>query len=102
MAIVLQSQLALKDELREILQDTNSSLISMDRQRLEEMAGYCEQLVRGAFQSGTSDQRNLDWDATEDELKLLECVLRETRANLAVLLRLHFLRISATNRTWQR
>lgn len=73
--------------LEEALRQTAALLVCMDAERLEELVSSCRDLVREA--SVPFDRLQ----ATERELYLLKRILDETRANLAVLERLHEMRL---------
>jgi hypothetical protein len=95
--------------LREIVAQATASLIAMDTERLEELARCCADLNRGSvdvhiaeFHGGdaaNADANHADsesWTALEQmamDLRLLDRVLYETRANLTVLTRLHAVRM---------
>jgi len=102
MANGFQDQMALRDMFLKVLRETNLSLISMDRLRLEELARHCEEIDIEDFQSELLNEDNLKLQIVKEEFRLLHCVLRETRANLGVLLHLHSLRTTAPNVMWQR
>jgi hypothetical protein len=95
--------------LREIVAQATASLISMDTERLEDLARCCADLNRGSIElrglemhgveihgidgvTGDLDARYALEQAALD-LKLLDRVLYETRANLTVLSRLHSIRL---------
>jgi len=79
--------------LREIVQQATAALVSMDAVRLEELAQCCADLNREIEQTGKIADAALALRGAECELKLLDRVLYETRANLTVLSRLHAIRL---------
>jgi len=79
--------------LREIVQQATASLIAMDANRLEELAHCCADLNRGAREYEPDAAMAEALQYAQKELKLLNQVLYETRANLAVLTQLHAMRV---------
>jgi hypothetical protein len=92
--------------LREIVAQATASLIAMDTERLEELARCCADLNRGSgdvhiaeFHSGDAANADANSESRHDleqmamDLRLLDRVLFETRANLTVLSRLHAIRL---------
>ena len=82
--------------LREIVQQATAALISMDAERLEELARCCADLNREIESTGAAAAAGLALREAENEVKLLGCILYETRANLTVLSRLYALRLRET------
>jgi len=79
--------------LRELLTEATAALISMDAQRLEELAQCCADLNQEARETGGLADARAELRQATQEMKLLHRVLLETRANLTVLSRLHVLRL---------
>ena len=99
MTILWQEQLKPGVALDQIVRQATAALVSMDASRLEELALCCADLNRELKESGQwGDTARTLVDARQ-ELKLLELVLQETRANLSVLSRLRALRQMAWD--WQ-
>jgi len=92
MTIGWQKQLRPGVALRGILQEATAALISMDAARLEELARCCSDLNRELHESGEIAETAVELQDAAGDLKLLSCVLYETRANLTVLSRLLALR----------
>jgi hypothetical protein len=99
MAILWQEQLRPGVALQEIVQEATAALVSMNADRLEELARCCEDLNREVQQTGDWEDVASSLKNSEKDLKLLELVLRETRANLTVLSRLRSLQ--QTNPEWR-
>jgi hypothetical protein len=93
MIVEWQEQLRPGVALREIVQQATTALISMDAKRLEELAKCCADLNREIESSGEIAEAALALRDAENDVKLLGCVLYETRANLTVLSRLHAIRL---------
>jgi hypothetical protein len=96
MTVGWQEQLKPGVALREIVQQATAALISMDAERLEELARCCADLNREIESTGAAMVAGLVLREAENEVKLLGCVLYETRANLTVLSRLYALRLRET------
>jgi hypothetical protein len=79
--------------LRGIVQQATAALIAMDAARLEELALCCADLNRERDESGMRAQTASEFRDAGNDLNLLKVVLRETRANLTVLSRLHSIRL---------
>ena len=97
MTVGWQEQLKPGIALHEIVQQATSALISMDAERLEELAKCCADLNREIESRGAAVAAGLALREAENEVKLLGCVLYETRANLTVLSRLYALRLRETD-----
>jgi len=96
MTIGWQEQLRPGVALREIVRQATAALIQMDSERLEELARCCSDLnreVQGS-DSDTALEAAADMQASEHDLRVLERVLFETRANLNVFTRLHVIRLN--------
>ena len=93
MTIGWQEQVRPGLALRELLTEATAALISMDAQRLEELAQCCVDLNREARETGDLAHAGAELQQATQEMKLLHRVLLETRANLTVLSRLHVLRL---------
>ena len=96
MTVGWQEQLKPGVALREIVQQATAALISMDAERLEELAKCCADLNREIESKGETAKAGLALREAESEVKLLGCVLYETRANLTVLSRLFAVRLQET------
>lgn len=97
MAIGWQEHLRPGVELRSIVQQATAALIAMDAERLEELALCCADLNREDRQRDTAEMREPNsFAGVRDEMDLFGGILRETRANLTVLSRLHAIRLRAT------
>jgi len=92
MTIGWKEQLRPGVALRGILQEATAALISMDAARLEELARCCADLNRELRASEEMAETAFELREAAGDLKLLSCVLYETRANLTVLSRLRALR----------
>jgi mRNA degradation ribonuclease J1/J2 len=93
MIVDWQEQLKPGVALRQIVQQATAALVSMDAERLEELARCCTDLNREIELSGEAAEAALELREVENDVNLLERVLYETRANLTVLSRLHALRL---------
>lgn len=93
MTIGWQEQVRPGLALRELLTEATAALISMDAQRLEELAQCCADLNEEARETGDLADARAELQQATQEMKLLHRVLLETRANLTVLSRLHVLRL---------
>lgn len=93
MTVGWQEQLRPGIALREIVQQATAALVSMDAERLEELAKCCADLNREIELSGQTAEAALALQEAGNDVKLLDCILYETRANLTVLSRLHALRL---------
>jgi hypothetical protein len=93
MIVEWQEQLRPGVALREIVQQATAALISMDAERLEELARCCVDLNREIESAGQTGTSALALQEVENDVKLLGRVLFETRANLTVLSRLHAIRL---------
>ncbi len=93
MTIGWQEQVRPGLALRELLTEATAALISMDAQRLEELAQCCADLNQEARETGDLTDARAELQRATQEMKLLHRVLLETRANLTVLSRLHVLRL---------
>jgi hypothetical protein len=93
MTIEWQEQLRPGVALKGIVQQATAALIAMDADRLEELALCCADLNRGLEGSGLDEESARALRSAASDLELLKCILHETRANLAVLSRLHTMRI---------
>jgi hypothetical protein len=91
MTIGWQEQLRPGVALRKIVRQATEALIAMDASRLEELARCCADLNRELWSGGIPEDV-ADFEEAADDLKLLDRVLFETRANLTVFTRLHLLR----------
>jgi hypothetical protein len=98
-----QEQLKPGATLRGIVQQATVALIAMDADRLEELAICCADLNREPEAVGALADAPASLAAAAGDLALLRCILRESRANLTVLTRVHAIRlreaILAQNRT---
>jgi hypothetical protein len=92
MTIGWQEQLRPGVALRGILQEATAALISMDAARLDELARCCADLNRELHSGREIAETAVELQGAAGDLKLLNCVLFETRANLTVLSRLLALR----------
>jgi hypothetical protein len=79
--------------LREIVTQATASLIAMDSERLEELALCCADLNRDSIAVRADFASQQSREQMTADLKLLDQILYETRANLTVLSHLHALRI---------
>ena len=93
-----QEQLRPGVALRGIVQQATAALVAMDAARLEELAQCCVDLNRELEKTGIPDAAG-DLRASENDLKLLNRVLFETRANLAVFSQLQLMRFQQDG-TW--
>jgi hypothetical protein len=93
MTIGWREQLQPGVALHEIVREATVALISMDAQRLEELARCCVDLNRELQESGEAAEAATELQCAAKDMKLLGRVLFETRANLTVLTRLHVLRL---------
>ena len=93
MTIGWQEQLRPGFRLREVMQQATAALISMDAERLEELALCCADLNREIEETGSAAETLLVLREAAEDVGLLGRVLYETRANLTVLSRLHAIRI---------
>ena len=93
MTIGWQEQVRPGLALRELLTEATAALISMDAQRLEELAQCCVDLNQEVRETGDLADARAELQQATQEMKLLHRVLLETRANLTVLSRLHVLRL---------
>ena len=93
MIVDWQEQLKPGVALRQIVQQATAALVSMDAERLEELARCCADLNREVELSGDAADAALALREVENDVNLLGRVLYETRANLTVLSRLHALRL---------
>ena len=93
MSIGWQEQLRPGIALTRILQQATAALISMDAERLEELARCCADLNREIEETGETAEAAITLRNSENDMKLLGRVLYETRANLTVLSRLHIFRL---------
>lgn len=93
MIVEWQEQLRPGLALRQIVQQATAALISMDTERLEELARCCADLNREIERNGETAEAALALRDAEGDMKLLGRVLYETRANLTVLSRLHAIRL---------
>jgi mRNA degradation ribonuclease J1/J2 len=93
MSIGWQEQLRPGVALQRIVEEATEALISMDAQRLEELARCCADLNRELQISGEMNEAAADLKSAEKDVKLLGRVLFETRANLTVITRLYVLRL---------
>jgi hypothetical protein len=88
-----QEQLRPGVALQEIVREATEALISMDAQRLEELARCCADLNRELQMSGEMNEAAAELQGVAEDVKLLGRVLFETRANLTVITRLYVLRL---------
>jgi hypothetical protein len=79
--------------LRGIVQQATAALIAMDAQRLEELALCCADLNRELDDTGGIAEAAADLRSSPEDLELLNRILFESRANLAVFSRLHLMRL---------
>jgi mRNA degradation ribonuclease J1/J2 len=93
MTIEWQEQLRPGVALRAIVAQATAALVAMDAERLEELAKCCADLNREIDRSGESAAAALELRDAGSEIRLLDRVLYETRANLTVLSRLHAIRL---------
>jgi hypothetical protein len=93
MTIAWQEQLRPGEPLKGIVQQATAALISMDAERLEELALCCADLNREWDETGARAQVASALRGAESDLDLLRSILRETRDNLTVLSRLHTIRL---------
>jgi hypothetical protein len=104
MTIGWQQELRPGVALREIVRQATEALIRMDAERLEELARCCSDLNRDFNRdlqgpdSDTALKAAADMQASAHDLRLLERVLFETRANLKVFTRLHAMRLNEAAR----
>ena len=100
MTIGWQQELRPGVALREIVRQATEALIRMDAERLEELARCCSDLNRDLHRdlqgsdSDTAIEAAADMQASAHDLRVLERVLFETRANLTVFTRLHVMRMN--------
>jgi len=93
-----QEQLRPGVALRGIVQQATEALIAMDAQRLEELALCCADLNRELEGARMSPETAADFRASAEDMELLNRILFETRANLAVFSRLHVMRLGEATR----
>ena len=93
MTIVGQTCVPPSVALREIVLEATAALVQMDTERLEDLARCCIDLNREVGDTRREAESARELQAASPELALLGQVLYETRANLAVLTRLHTLRL---------
>lgn len=93
MATGWQEQVRPGVALRELLIEATAALIAMDAERLEELARCCVDLNQEVLKTGDVTHAGAELQRSNQEMKLLQRVLLETRANLTVLSRLHVLRL---------
>ena len=93
MTIGWQEQLRQGGALKGIVQQATVALIAMDAERLEELALCCADLNREWDESGARTRAASELRGAGNDLNLLKSILRETRANLTVLSRLHTIRL---------
>jgi hypothetical protein len=93
MTIEWREQLRPGVALQEIVKEATVALISMDAERLEELARCCADLNRELQESGEMVEAATELQSGAEDVRLLGRVLFETRANLVVLTRLHVLRL---------
>lgn len=79
--------------MRELVRQATGALIAMDADRLEDLARCCADLIREVETTGNQAEVTAAVRDAKSELRLLDCVLYETRTNLTVLRRLHALRL---------
>ena len=72
-----------------VVRQATEALVLMDANRLEELALCCADLTRGDCWSPEDAGLDGELSRLREPLRLLECVLFETRANLSILSRLH-------------
>lgn len=77
----------------EVAEEAIKALISLDAQRLEDLADCCEALNRGREGDAHSWAPRSDSSLLPGKIRILERMLYETRANLTVFTRLHRMRI---------
>ncbi len=84
-----------EDLIAEVAEQAIKALISMDAQRLEDLADCCEAL-NGSREADTQGGfLRCDYSSLPHGMKVLERMLFETRANLTVFTRLHQMRIKS-------
>lgn len=93
MTIGWQEQLRPGVALKGIVQQATAALIAMDAERLEELALCCADLNREWDGPVARSQAASELRGVGSDLDLLKSILRETRANLTVLSRLHTIRL---------
>jgi len=93
MTIGWQEQIRPGAALRELLTEATIALIAMDADRLEELAQCCADLNQEVLETADFAHDGIELQQATQELKLLQRVLLETRANFTVLSRLHVLRL---------
>ena len=93
MTIGWQEQVRPGVALRELLTEATVALIAMDAERLEELARCCADLNQEVLETNDLAHAGAELQQSHQEMKLLQRVLFETRANLTVLSRLHVLRL---------
>ena len=86
-------QLRPGDAVREIIQQTTQALISMNAERLEELARCCAALNRDIQEAEKGTNTVVALQESRSDLELLGRVLSRTRSNLIILFRLHALRL---------
>jgi hypothetical protein len=93
MTIDWQEQVRPGAALRKLVKEATAALISMDTQRLDELARCCADLNRELQETGGIAEVVAELQDVADDMKLLKRVLFETRANLTVLSRLRVIRL---------
>ena len=93
MTMEWQDQLRPGIALKGLVKEATDALISMDAERLAELARCCADLNRELQESGETAEAAMELRSAAGDVKLLGRVLFETRANLVVLTRLHLLRL---------
>lgn len=93
MTIAWQEQMRPGGALRDIVQQATAALVAMDAKRLEELARCCADLNREIEACDEMAEAVATLRDVRKDLKLLDRVLYETRANLTVLSRLYTIRL---------
>ena len=93
MTMAWQEQMRPGVALRDIVQQATAALVAMDAERLEELARCCADLNREIEARSEMAETVVALRDVRKDLKLLNRVLYETRANLTVLSRLHTIRM---------
>lgn len=93
MNVCWQQELRPGTALHAIVQEATDALIAMDTERLEELARCCADLNRELAANCSPAELREAADEIAAETRLLGRILVETRANLAVLTRLHVIHL---------
>jgi hypothetical protein len=88
--------------LATIVQQATQALVLMEADRLEELALCCADLTRSDNPRSALEFEDTNLFRLREPLRLLECVLFETRANLSILSRLHAMGMTSERQVLRR